>query len=148
MLLPSNTWSETVENELNKETIVVLQSIANLNSDGSLDVHIFTEFIANFSDQLNLSILIVESELHGAQLDYYSEPNYVENYEYTNLLRDAINGTTGEVLGSNFISGTTIQNDYVYQINPNWINENCSIIAFVYNPTTGYILNSIEQNIN
>lgn len=141
-------WTDLTEDLLNEDPKIVMQLETSLEEgDGILNIHVFTELVENYTGNIKMAAYITESELEGPQLDYNSDPEVVEEYEFEFVLRDDINGIAGVSVGSNVSDGFTIQHDYSYEYE-NVIIENCTVVAIAYDSDSGVIINVVEQEIN
>ena len=136
------TWSDQVDPMLDDNPYAVVQMEVNYHADaGDLNIHVFSEFINSYDGEVKMSVLIVESHLIGDQKDYSQDPELVEDYEFNHLLRDAVNGAVGVTIANSPSAGETVQNDYTYEFNPEWVPENCDVVAVVTDASSGQVIN-------
>ena len=116
--------------------------------DITTEINVFT----NLNENYQLAIIIIEDGIVSPQKD---GNEVVENYEHNDIYRCSVNSTFGQNIGmlevgvpfstENTIILNTEQND-------NWTDEwnninNCSVIAYVYNPETYVIEHTEKQHI-
>lgn len=141
-------WPPQAEAMLVEEATVNLQMVANYVSDDNvLNVHVNGQFAEDFAPITKLVVLILESHIIDDQLDYDSDPEHVTDYEFNHTLRGSVSGALGLNFSSGAVSGDEIQKDYSYIWNDEWIPENCSVVAFVYDDNGGEVLNVVEQHL-
>ena len=64
------------------------------------------------------------------------------------MLRDNINGSWGsQIVTSSVAKGDSTVNDYTYTIDAAWDDNQCSVIAFVYDQATNEILQAEEIHV-
>ena len=96
---------------------------------------------------MKLNILVVEDSIINWQKDYeyidLENPGNtdIEDYVHRHVLRGTINGDWGETIVEDGIEqGITINKSFIYVLNPEWLAENCSVIAFVYRADTREVI--------
>ena len=100
-----------------------------------------------YADQAKrLAILFVESHLIGDQLDYNSNPEHITDYEFNHLLRGSVTGAEGLAVISDASAGDMFQSDFTFNWNPEWVFENCSVLAVV-SDDDGEIINCLSQHL-
>jgi len=147
-ILSPSEWLGEVEESLSQTAVVNLQMAVNyVEENQHLNIHVNGQYPGAYSPQLKLVVLITESGMIDYQLDYDSTPEIVADYEFNHVLRGDVIGAEGLNFSSNVEAGATIQNDYTFDWNTDWIPENSYVVAFVYNSTTGEVLNAIEKHV-
>lgn len=101
----------------------------------------------------NIVLGISEDNVVDWQLDYKISPSVPPNYQnnpnyvHRHVFRGAINGVQGfgeQVIAGNADAGFTVSKSYSYAIPAAWNENNCSIVAFVYNTATKEIVQAEE----
>ncbi|MBE0638095.1 MAG: Omp28-related outer membrane protein [Bacteroidales bacterium] len=98
-------------------------------------IDVDVEFLSALEGQYNLVVYLVEDGIVSPQLnnDPTIGPDTLMNFVHHNVLRGAVNAAYGDPinLSGNIVSGQTFTKRYTYQINPDWVTENCRIIAYI-----------------
>ena len=81
------------------------------------------------SGEIRLALLINENNLIAAQLDYGSDPEVIADFEHNHMLRGSLSGADGLVIATDPSAGSTVQMDYTMAWNPEWVQENCHVLA-------------------
>lgn len=145
-LKADSEWAEEVEKYIStypEFEIRINNSYCSLNDNIITSINIETLIAGNRN--LTLNVLIVEDGIIEWQTDYdYSQdPSYVENYIHDNVLRGGFTGAFGENINqnNNIIGlGTVFEKVYETKIGEDWVRNNCSVIAFVYDTDTQEVL--------
>lgn len=107
------------------------------NSTRDLNCNINLTFNHSLEGPFMLSLWITEDNLISRQQDNQEESGYIEDYTHMHVLRGAINNTWGDSLsGVTFNIGDVINKDYTLNINSEFNENNCNVVAFVYNQST------------
>ena len=121
----------------------------------ALTVTATSTFLKALSGQYNLVVLLTEDSIMGPQKS--GTNGTISNYAHRFVLRDAINGTWGDILvtaGSSLNQVITITKTYPYTLAaayplPSYTGntgnkppvacnfKNCSVVAYIYDATTG-----------
>ncbi len=145
---PFSDWEGMINEELLMAPDVVTQmQVSYVPADGILNIHTHTQFINELSGSYSLLLFVVESHVISPQEDYNMDPSEVLDYEHNHILRDAITGAYGLPISSNPIAGSEVAKSFSYQLNSNWVADNCDVIAAVVDNATGEIINSVEAKI-
>ena len=85
--------------------------------------------LENLSNNLQLVVVITEDKI----LDWQTVEGQgnVQNYEHNHVLRDVITPAFGDAIGS-FSSQEVKTFNFNYNLNNNWVRENCNIVAYVF----------------
>lgn len=147
-------WESEIVQMLAKPAKFTIK-IKNTYTAGSnnLSSAITIKSLTNNTGIYKLVVLLTEDSIIAEQLDYSlpSGSQFITNYEFNHVLRDAVNSTWGDPV---FVSGA-IANDSVvktfpsYVINSGYNPAKCHIIAYVYdaNPSspTYYEVLQVEE---
>lgn len=108
-------------------------------SEMQIGVNVIATYDVDYDTSLQL--WLVEDGITGAQLS----PAGIDNsYVHNHVLRDAINGTWGEQIGS-ISSGSAVERNYSYTIPAQCVPENCKVVAFLYETSSrGNIIQAAE----
>jgi len=147
-ILAYESWAAAVEQLLKEPpTIDIIiennYSIITRELKTSIDVN----FLNSASEELKLTVLIVEDSIINWQKDYEYDDlgnpgnTDIENYVHRHVLRDAINGAWGETIVDGSIQkGEMINKSFTYVLNSEWLEKQCSVVAFVYRSSTNEIM--------
>ena len=147
-ILAYETWASAIEQILAEAPTIDINIENNYTEDThKLNSSISVNFLKSFSENLNLSVLIVEDSIVNWQKDYdYQDIDNpgntdIEKYIHRHVLRDAVNGTWGETIVTNDIAqGENIKKTFNYTLSSEWNFKNCSVITFVYNSVTKEVI--------
>lgn len=145
-------WGGAVSNALSTEPLVDLQMINEYDPDErKLCTHIKTRFINNLDRNLKLVVVLTESGIIQPQKNSDPEAGetpLIENYEHNHVLRGAINSTWGSSVA---LVGTanpeSLVKTYKYIIKDEYVPENCTVVAFVYDDETREVLQAVEVEV-
>ena len=148
LLWPAGQWLNNLSTELALAPDIAMQMVTDyVESSNVLNVHIHNQALRAISGECDLVVLIVESNIISPQEWYGHDPIEVLDYEHNNVLRAGITSGTGESVFVNPATGDQKIKSYSYRWNADWNRDNCAVVAFVIDKTTGRILNAIEQAI-
>jgi hypothetical protein len=144
----ASEWATAVATLLQREAEVTID-IENTynNSTRSLTTVIKTDFLKSLNGTYKLVVVITEDNLVSCQKDDDATPVIVQNYVHHHVLRGAINGNYGEPIIVNPEQDDSETKTYNLVLNSNWIDNNCSVVAFVYNEATYEIVQVDEKKI-
>ena len=110
--------------------------------DGSYEISTALRSETEWSDELYLQLWIIEN---GIVFKQYIEGGTNNNYIHNHVLRDAINGIWGESIAPSF-NGEDYTAVYRTNYSPDskWVNDNCEVVAFVYEKTSRKVLNATK----
>lgn len=135
-LMSDNQWAEQVEKYL---PLFPEFEIRIKNSycpqEKSIITEINIETLIENNRNLHLNVFVTEDEIKQWQEDYLQTPSAIENYVHNHVLRGGFVGAFGEAVNENNNSlniGKTIRKEYSLVMEKDWVKENCSVIAFVY----------------
>lgn len=122
-----DTWSTDVLERAIETSPVDLQLDVTRN-DRNLSIDVTAAVNSAVGTGLSLQLWLVEDSIRGAQL---TGSGVVRDYVHNHVLRDAINGTWGEEIGTP-VAGSTVARSYNYTIGEACKPENCRVVAFLY----------------
>lgn len=143
-LLSDSDWAEEVEKYLSiypEFDIRINNSFCSLGENIITNVNVETLLAGNRN--ITLNVLIIEDGIVQWQTDYSEDPSYVENYVHDHVLRGGFTGAFGEPINqdNNIMGiGDVINREYSKEIGKDWVKENCSVVAFVYDSDTKEVL--------
>jgi thiol-disulfide isomerase/thioredoxin len=152
IIINPDSWGEAIELLKNLEPEVKLS--LSLTYDGSsraLSANVNATALKNISGKYNLVLYLVEDNIVDWQKDYSMPTGAEDNPEFLHrhVLRDNINGTWGEELISPSLSaGDSLSKSYSnYLLKQNWKEDNCSVVAYIYNTENYEIIQAEEVYI-
>ncbi|MCD4730046.1 MAG: Omp28-related outer membrane protein, partial [Bacteroidales bacterium] len=155
VILGGGAWEDAVHSELHKENVINMTLKNYYNIEGNkLTVEVSSTFLQQLEGKFNLVVLIVEDHILSWQRN--NEPSIGptpdwENYEQRNVLRDAISSAFGnhftESEDGMIVSGETYTERFSYELNEEWVTENCNVIAYIIHEETGEILQTVELGV-
>lgn len=145
-------WGAAVSNALATAPLVDLQMINQYDPDErKLCTHIKTRFINNIDKNLKLVVVLTESGIIQPQKN--SDPEVgttplIENYEHNHVLRGAINSTWGSSIAAiGTANAESLVKSYKYILKDEFLPENCTVVAFVYDEDTNEVLQAVEADV-
>jgi len=140
-----NNWTNTVNAELALTPPAHLQgaAIPDPSAADNVHLHVHATFAETIQGDVRLALLISENNLIAAQLDYGNDPEVIPDFEHNHLLRGSLSGADGLVVTTNPTAGSTIQEDYTIQWDPEWVQENSHVRAVLTN-ANGEVLNCLD----
>ena len=139
-------WQAETTDQLSQDPLAVMQMVVDFQGgDNKINVHVNTEYLSAVSGSTRLVMVVLESHIISPQLWYDHDPETVPDYEHNHMLRGAFTGAFGLNNATNPVAGTIVNNSYTFDWNTNWVPENCSVLAFIVDGTTGEIINSVEK---
>lgn len=145
-------WGGAVSTALDTQPLVDLQMINEYDPDErKLCTHIKTRFVNDIDKNLKLVVVLTESEIVQPQKnnDPLAGPTpIIADYKHNHVLRATINSTWGSsvaVLGT--ANPESLVKSYMYILEEEFVPENCTVVAFVYDEETREVLQAIEVEV-
>ncbi|MCK9400754.1 MAG: Omp28 family outer membrane lipoprotein [Bacteroidales bacterium] len=146
-ILLKDSWeaAAAIQTDLEAQVEIIITNTYNTGTS-KLDCLLETEFLKDMDGTYNICVFIVESGIISPQ---ETEQGVNLTYEHNHVLRGSMNGTWGDVVGTDgqAISGSALTNSYSYTIPDGWNADNCSVVAFVYNTTTNEVVQAEEKDL-
>lgn len=129
-VLNSSAWATSIREELKRAAKLNIRLSATASEDGSISISTHMEPSSDVSGKLQL--WITESGIQAIQID---NGKMIADYVHNHVYRASVNGTWGEdiALKANIFKDT----EHTVQMKDNWVKENLSVVAFVYNDAEG-----------
>ncbi|MBE9491401.1 MAG: Omp28-related outer membrane protein, partial [Bacteroidetes bacterium] len=106
------------------------------------------EFLTDMEGTYNLCFYIAESGIIAPQKNDNSNYGHVPDildYEHNHVLRTSVWGAWGtEVVSAGISQGETVTEYPSVTIHNDWVTDNCTVIAFIYNTETYNIIQAEE----
>lgn len=145
-------WGAAVSNALTTEPLLDLQMINEYDSiERKLCTHIKTSFITSLDKNLKLIVVLTESGIVKPQKN--NDPNsgvtpVIIDYVHNHVLRTAITTTWGSTIAAKGTANPeSVVNSYKYILIDEYVPENCSVVAFVYDDDTKEVLQVVEVDV-
>ena len=148
---PANpsSWQSIVTDRMNAATPVALQAKCDyIASDNVFNIHMNSQFTQEYTGNVNLVVLLVESHLISAQEDYSQTPAEIEDYEHEHVLRTNVTEPMGNLLENSPSAGFSKTNSFTIPVSPNWNPSNMTVIGYLVDVNTHEVLNAVEYEIN
>jgi hypothetical protein len=119
------------------------------NRNAELVVNVKT--LAEIQRTMYLSVFVTEDSLVSPQKSNDVDGGIIYDYVHRHVLRDAVNDTWGDVLcdGSLILPpGTAYSASFSYSLHEDWVENQCTFIAFVYDGETYEVLQAVEVKLN
>lgn len=139
-------WGATVEPLLADSLADIYLTINNTYTEASSEVSIVveTEFIEDFSTNLNLVVYVIEDSIIAPQL--YHNVRVVD-YVHMHVLRKGVNGTWGDQITASATAGEKLQSNYTTTLDASWNPDHCRIVAFVFDANTNAVIQAEEESV-
>ena len=121
-------WGTLIRQELQKTAPVDIDLMVNPSDDNQIDIYTEIQGVDG-NTQGKLQLWIVEDDITAFQMMPDGTRN--DNYIHKHVFRAAVNGDWGEDISVE--EGFTIEKEHTFTIDSEWVPENLSVVAFVYN---------------
>lgn len=148
---PANpsSWQNIVTTRMNVATPVALQANCEyVAADNVLNIHMNSQFIENYTGNVNLVVLLVENHIISAQEDYSQTPSEIEEYEHEHVLRTNVTEPMGNLVINSPSTGYSSTNSFTIPLQANWVPTNMTVVGYLVDANSHEVLNAIEYEIN
>lgn len=148
---PANpsSWQNIVTTRMNVPTPVAMQANCEyVAADNVVNIHMNSQFMENYTGNVNLVVLLVESHIISAQEDYSQTPSEIEDYEHEHVLRTNVSEPMGNLVVNSPSPGYTATTSFTIPLQANWVPTNMTVIGYLVDANTHEVLNAIEYEIN
>jgi len=118
-------------------------------STRELDVSALVTALSNLTGTYMINFVLTESNIMYQQNFYAAcgTPGYHYDYIHQHVCKGMINGDRGDTLfsGGTWNQGDTISKSINYTIPAGFVDNNCSVVIFVYMTNTGFGINNYVQ---
>lgn len=131
-------WVNAANHFKQDEPIAAIQMI-NEFSGGIITAHTRTTLLADYDDQIKLTLYVVEDGIVSPQIDGGDTiPDYVHNH----VLRGSFNGTYGTFISNDGMMrpDSSYLKSYQLVADEKWVPARCSVVAILSNATTKEVL--------
>jgi hypothetical protein len=147
-ILLKDSWegATAVQMEMEAQAGIKITNTYNASSR-KLDCSLESEFFEDLDGTYNISVFITESGIISPQ---ETEQEVDLTYEHNHVLRTSMNGTWGDLVGSDglAVSGSKLTNSYSLTLPAEWNAENCAVVAFIYNTETLEVVQAEEAVVS
>ncbi len=145
-LISHDSWASYVDSILRTSSKINMEISNSFNvTSRELNATIKSTFLTDFSTNLKLVVVITEDSLISPQAD---GANIIANYVHMHVLRVSITDTWGEVIVSgSIVAEEEIEKSYTYTLDAAWIEKNCMIVAYIYDETTGEVIQAEKHKV-
>ncbi|MGI8892450.1 MAG: Omp28 family outer membrane lipoprotein [Bacteroidia bacterium] len=143
-------WASAVQTILNDSADVGSKIITSYDeATRNLNIKLRGKiYNSSLNQNLKVIILISESNIIAWQTDYGLTNTHVSNYNHKHVLKGSVNGTWGDHFANALTpAGTTIEKTYSTNLNNLWDENNCSVIAIIYNENSNEVVQADEVKI-
>lgn len=143
-------WGSYVAEEMELEPEAGIMINNTYNSDNrNLKITIKTKSLMELEEDYKLVVQIVENGIVKPQKTNNSQypGGVIEDYHHEHVLRGVVNGTWGEEINIKGSIGTEDTKTYSISLNPEWVAENCSVVAYIYNSANFEVVQAEEVKI-
>lgn len=119
-------------------------AVSNQQNDDKAKIKVDLEFLENVSDDLTLTLLIMEDSVLSKQL---STSGLKNDYPHDHMLRDVITDPWGASILKEQVSGAQGEKKsatFDYTVDSSWKKQHCHIVAFISKKDTKEVLNIAE----
>lgn len=153
-LYEKDQWSTIISNLLLLEPDADINLNSKSYNSGTrlLDIDVKIEFITDIADPVYITAYLTEDNIVKPQKN--SDPTVgttpeIDDYDHMHVLRGSMNGTWGEELTTTASSGSSIDKTISYTLPASdWNVDNMHIVVFIYNQTTGEVIQTEEIKLN
>lgn len=117
------------------------------SSTKTVTINLDSKFLNAMIGDYKLGVYIVEDSVAGCQIDYDANPQLINNYVNRFMLRGDVNSTWGEALATDPAANSVFTKSYSSQLNTGWNDQQCYVIAYIYNATTYEVIQAERKKI-
>lgn len=141
--LQFSEWDNAISSALSSTPHRLNINLGTITTPSRLLVGVNISTLTTISDNLLLSLFVVEDDITGIQLSGASK---ITDYIFNNVLRK--NPLTNLPINSKpLASNETLIFNYSIQIDPIWNLSNCRVVAIVTNQQTGQVIQTNEISV-
>lgn len=136
-------WPTTVALAMNDTYILGLKLKLSYNASSRiLNTNVKANFKIGYSNDVKVSVVLMEDSIIGDQTDYTQSPSHIENYVFMHMLRGAINGSWGTNLKTAPINAAdSVSVDFTnFAIDSKFKDKHLTVVAFAYDASTKEVL--------
>lgn len=135
LILPPASWGSAIVDMEDIPAEFSLSLEVEEKSPGSYSLTAFINALKPMTENFRLVVLLTESGIVSPQ-SISGNPNYPEgvimDYTHNNVLRKGITNIWGAELNKGALAPSILlEKDYDFSLEPDWVAENCHIVAFI-----------------
>jgi len=150
-----NAWGTTIDTIIGQAPEIDIDITTTYNSvTRTVSCDIETNFLTAMNGSYNLVVCLIEDSITNWQKIYPGSPvpgyptGDIENYLHRHVLRTAINSTWGDQIATGTVPvGTSTSNNYNQTLHSTWVEDQCHVIAYVYDAATYKIIQAEETAV-
>ncbi len=143
-------WAEQTTAELDNNPVLGLQADHTwIPENNHLNIHVHGTFFGDVTGPVKVALLVLESHMIDYQLDYDSDPELVEDFEFNHVLRGSVHGAFGLEFGdagAGAQAGDEAMHSVTYEWESDWVMENSTVLAVVTDGL-GRVVNCLELHL-
>lgn len=143
---PLNRWAGAIDEALSRDPMASVAGDLKFdrqNRTGSITVR--SVALAPINEPLYVTVLVKESHIEDVQL---TPTGLKLDYDHKHVLRKVLTPYSGERMVDRLGVGEVASKTYQFAFDPEWVVDNCKIVAFVhFNGSTKEILQAEEFSI-
>jgi hypothetical protein len=144
------SWNAVIQSQTGLDADVRIRML-NTYDETTRNVRacIETKFLSNVSGNYKLQVILTEDSIIDWQAWYSPHvPEFVPDYIHRHVLRTSLNSNYGVAIPAEAtLPGATQVSGYRVDIDPAWNENQCHIVAFVYNAATYEVLQVEEAAV-
>ncbi len=146
--------STKVADLIEQEASASVEIATSYNTDTrKLDLAITSTFLSLPEGEVKLQVCLVEDSIIGAQKnnDPTIGPSVIMNYVHRHVLREAVNSSWGTNLLESGVQAaieTPYTNNFTLNLNSNWNDSQCYVVAWLYNAQDYSVIQVEEKKIH
>lgn len=141
-------WDGKIADLLTSTRHLMNIDLGAIKKEGEFIVSTRVTALQNIDFATLISIVVLEDDIHGVQ--HNSDATYgttpeIEDYAFNHVLRT--NGRIDLLLRNSMSKDDKVEKNYSINIDPSWNTDNCKIVVFVTNSTTGEVIQCNEIDV-
>lgn len=137
-LLDYAEWGNAIANLISQEPELAIKLSVENNT-----IVVEAKKLQEINDELKLVVMITENNIIDKQLA--EGQGIIEDYEHNHVLRSTLNGAFGQSVELNTTNFESFS--FNYQIDSEWIEANCNVLAYIYDDNTKEIIQVEEIHL-
>ena len=137
-----SSWPTEASAIIEEEAVVELFTVSDYDeASGEIKIKVGLVNKATIEGDVKLAVYLVESGIISWQKDEDKDPIDVEDYEHNHVFRTSAGSVWGEGLSkSDCSTNANAQIIKQIQMDPAWVPDNCSIIAYMYDAVSREVI--------
>jgi hypothetical protein len=144
-------WSSLVDSLTDENASTSIHIVHDYNpATRALNVQVWGSWMQSYSGTLNIAIMLTEGGITGWQID---DQSCDQAFVFHDILRECLN-TPGSIAGTQVATGTSTVGtmwSYVlptaYTVPANFNPNECSMVAILYDTTTGEVIQAWKEEV-